>query len=83
MLFLKEILDRIELPPDSEIPGEEEVADKEKAITRWTIPNTRIMIARVEEGPRAGEFLFTAETVSRLDQFYERAKDRGPAYNGQ
>jgi MscS family membrane protein len=75
MLFLKEILDRIELPPDNEIPGDEEVVNKEKALTRWTIPNTRITIAKIEEGPRAGEFLFTAETVHRLQEFYERAKD--------
>lgn len=74
MLFLKEILDRIDLPPDSEIPGDEEVADKDKAITRWTIPNTSITIAKIEEGPRAGEFLFTADTVDRLQEFYERAK---------
>jgi MscS family membrane protein len=75
ILFLKEIIDRIELPPDSEIPGDEEVADKGKAFTRWTIPNTKITIARIEEGSRAGEFLFTAETVDRLPEFYELVKD--------
>jgi MscS family membrane protein len=75
VLLLKEILDRIELPPFDEIPGDEEAADKEKALTHWTIPNTRITIARIEEGPRAGEFLFTAETVDRLQEFYDGAKD--------
>ena len=75
MLFLKEILDRIELPPDSEIPGAAEVAGKENALVRWTIPNTKITIAKIEEGPRAGEFLFTAKTVDGLQQFYESAKD--------
>ena len=75
VLFLKEILDRIELPPDDEIPGAEELADKDKALSRWTIPDTRITIAKVEEGPRAGEFLFAAETVRRLEEFYGRAKD--------
>lgn len=73
-LLLKEILDRIELPPDEEIPGDEELAEDEKALTHWSIPNTRITIARVEEGPRAGAFLFTAETVDRLEEFYEDAK---------
>ena len=52
ILKLKEILDRIELPPDSAIPGDAEVA--EKAIAQWTLPGTRITIARVEDGPRAG-----------------------------
>ncbi len=74
ILYLKEILDRIQLPPEEEIPGDEEVADTEKPVTRWTIPNTRITIAKVEEGPNAGEFLFTAKTVDGLEQFYDRAK---------
>ncbi len=74
-LFLKEILDRIELPPEQEIPGVEEVENKEHGVDQWTIPNTSITIARVVEGPRVGEFLFTAETVGRLEEFYERAKD--------
>lgn len=75
VLLLKEILDRVELPPYDEIPGDEEAADKEKALTHWTIPNTRITIARVGEGPRAGEFLFSAETVDHLQEFYDGAKD--------
>jgi MscS family membrane protein len=74
VLLLKEILDRIELPADDAIPGDEEVADAEKILTHWTIPKTRITIAKVEEGPRAGEFLFTATTVDRLEEFYEDAK---------
>lgn len=71
---LKEILDRIELPPVEAIPGVEEVADTDDPIASWTIPNTRITIAKVVEGPRAGEFLFTAETVARLRDFYEDVK---------
>ena len=72
MLLLKEVLDRIELPPDDKIPGDEEVADG--AVTQWTIPDTRITIRRLEGGPRAGEFLFSADTVQRLDRFYRQAK---------
>ncbi len=72
LLYLKEILDRIELPPDHEIPGDREVADG--TITRWTIPDTRIIIARIEADSRAGEFLFSADTVQRLDRFYRRAR---------
>ncbi len=72
ILFLKELLDRIEVPPDNEIPGDREVADG--AITQWTIPDTRITIRRVEHGPRVGEFLFSADTVQRLDRLYRQAK---------
>ena len=71
-LFLKEILDRIVLPPEDEIPGVDDVAAGD--ITKWTIPDTRITISRVEEGPRAGQFLFSADTVERLDRLYRRAK---------
>ncbi len=72
LLFLKEILDRIELPADNEIPGADEVADG--SVTAWTIPHTRIRIRRIEDGPRAGEFLFSADSVQRLDRLYRQAK---------
>jgi MscS family membrane protein len=41
---------------------------------RWTLPGTEITIARVEKGPRAGEYLFSPETVERLPEFYRRIK---------
>jgi len=74
ILLLKAILDRIDLPPKDQIPGDEEVVEMEGALTRWTIPNTRITIAKVEDGARVGEFLFTAETVEQLKNFYDRVK---------
>ncbi len=72
VLLLKELLDRIALPPAGEIPGDAEVAAH--GITRWTIPDSRITIARIEEGERAGEFVFSANTVERLDTYYRIAK---------
>jgi MscS family membrane protein len=72
VLMLKEILDRIELPPDDEIPGAAEVG--EDAITRWTIPSTSIEISRIESGPREGMFLFSADTVQRLHRLYADVK---------
>ena len=50
VLLLTELLGRIELPPEEEIPGEKAVADG--AVTEWTIPNTALTIAVVEVGPR-------------------------------
>ena len=52
ILMLKEILDRIALPPESEVPGDDEVARED--LKKWTIPGTSITIQRVEKGPRAG-----------------------------
>jgi MscS family membrane protein len=73
MLLLKEILDRVALPPFSAIPNDEQVA--QDGIVRWTVPNTKIEIAQVAEGPNAGQFLFTKETVAHLNDYYALAKD--------
>ena len=71
--MLQEILDRIEIPLYEDIPDAAVVkADK---LFRWTIPKTEITIARVKEGPREGEWLFSPATVARLPMFYEKVKD--------
>ncbi len=72
LLMLKEILDRIELPPYREIPGDDWVGDG--ALNQWTIPGTSITIKRLESGPRAGEYLFSAWTVQRLPRLYRQVK---------
>jgi MscS family membrane protein len=69
-VLLMEVFDRIKIPPYETIPGAQKVL--KDRITSWTIPNTEITIARVTEGPRKGEFLFTPETISRADSFYDR-----------
>ncbi len=73
-LLLKEVLDRIEVPPYAEIPDAEAVAADEK-LSRWTLPDTEIDIVKVEEGDKAGEFLFSPETVTRLGEFYQKVKN--------
>ena len=72
-LLLKEVLDRIEVPPYSEIPDAEAVA-ADSELSRWRIPDTKIDIVKVESGPRAGEFLFSTETVARLEEFYQKVE---------
>ncbi len=73
-LLLKEVLDRIEVPTYAEIPDAEAVAADEK-LSRWTLPDTEIDIVKVEEGDKAGEFLFSTETVTRLGEFYQKVKN--------
>ncbi|MEI7870119.1 MAG: mechanosensitive ion channel family protein [Candidatus Methylumidiphilus sp.] len=73
VLQLKEILDRVELPPLESIPDEEAMSKLE--FKRWTIPGTAIRIARIEKGPRTGEYLFTAETMERVPEFYLKVKN--------
>lgn len=75
--FLYETLSRIELPPIDEIPDASAFEDTEGP-AEWTIPRTDITIARVEEGPREGEFLFSTDTVARAQEFY--LKTRGIPY---
>lgn len=71
-VLLGEILSRIELPPYEAIPDADALQNKE--LYRWRIPRTEITLARVEEGPRRGEYLFSAETVSRLREFFSRVR---------
>jgi MscS family membrane protein len=69
-VLLMEVFDRVRIPPYETIPGTTET--KTDNITSWTLPNTAITIARVEDGPRKGEFLFTPETVSQARSFYSQ-----------
>ena len=70
---LKDVLDRLELPPVDAIPDAK--AMETAPFKRWTIPGTEIRIAQVQTGPRAGEYLFDPETVRNLPDFYARVKD--------
>ncbi len=70
---LKEILDREELPAWEEIPGtpEIEAAGGYESLSIWRIPGTRITIARVVDGPRKHEYLFSTGTVARAVDYFE------------
>jgi MscS family membrane protein len=75
-LQLQEVIERIKLPETEAIP---DVAAMKTRIERgerpqWTIPNTELRIARVDTGPRTGEYLFTAETINRMNEFYRLAR---------
>jgi hypothetical protein len=70
--LLQELLARVEPPPANKIPGDREVANS--GLTKWTIPGTSITIARMMQGPRTGQFLFSAETVQDLDRLYRQAQ---------
>ncbi len=73
VLALKEVLDRLELPPENTIPDARMVEDR--GVKRWSIPDSKITIQLVEEGPNAGEFLFSADTVQRIIRYYGYVKE--------
>jgi len=79
-LQLKEILDRIPLPPYDTVPGHSRVAaaragEDGARLVRWRIPNTKIDIVEITEGEREGEFLFSAGTVARIAAEYREVED--------
>ncbi len=72
MIQLKEVLDRVDLPPEQEIPDAKMM--KELGKTRWQIPRTEVAIQQIESGPRKGDYIFSADTIERLSGMYEIAK---------
>jgi MscS family membrane protein len=72
LLQLTEILDRIDIPAFADIPDRETMA--RLSSKRWRLPDTEIDIVLTENGPRAGEYLVSAETIDRLPEFYARVK---------
>jgi MscS family membrane protein len=72
---LYETLNRIELPTMDEIPAAAQTGVLAATnLLRWVIPNTEITLVRIQDGPRAGQFLFSADTVARAGSFFERIR---------
>ena len=72
VVLLKEILDRLAIPPINEWPT---TGSKAKSkFKKWRIPSTEISIYRVSEGPRAGEYLFAPETAQNAKTYYNTVK---------
>lgn len=75
-LYLKETLDRIEIPPNDQIPDAQEVQTKK--ISSWTLPYTEIKIAVESKGSLEGDFLFTNNTVRSSETFFNKVKNLPP-----
>lgn len=71
-VHLKEVLDRIPLPPRAAVP--DAAAAKTAAIDRWRLPGTEIALVRLTTGPRAGDFVFSTDSVARAEEFFERVR---------
>ena len=72
---LYETLSRIPLPTPDQIPTANQLNPPAGTnATHWVIPNTEIVLVRVQHGPQSGEFLFSPETVAKAEGFYERVR---------
>ena len=60
-----DILGRIELPETATIPD----IDNADPHSAWRVPHTPLRIVRVDSGPQAGEFLFSAQAVRDAPRF--------------
>ena len=71
-VYVKEVLDRIGLPPESEIPDHAAVAAGQLRL--WRIPRTEITLVRIKDGLREGQWVFSSETDERAGVFFERVR---------
>ncbi|MGD8644022.1 MAG: mechanosensitive ion channel [Chromatiales bacterium] len=77
-VLLWDVIARLQLPELEAIPDATAFMDDDDKVKRpaeWRIPDTEITIAQVAEGPRAGEFLFSPDTVKRASSFYEAVRE--------
>lgn len=68
---LLDIIGRIDPPPIESIPSAKAFFD-DQTLKKWRIPGTPITIDLIEEGPREGEFLFGARTLTVANTFYRQ-----------
>ena len=71
-LYLKETLDRIEVPAFETIPDVQAV--KIEKLTTWTVPYTEITIGVVKDASMVERFLFTTDTVRNAENYYRAVK---------
>ncbi|WP_025512969.1 mechanosensitive ion channel family protein [Bordetella trematum] len=71
--YLYDVLSRLPpVAPDS-LPGHD-AASLADMPARWSIPGTDIQLQRMTEGPQAGDYLISAESVKNLPEYYESVR---------
>jgi MscS family membrane protein len=67
-IYLKEVIDRIDVVKYSEVPDKPEE-------NLWKFKDTEIVLVKVTAGERTGEWLFSKDTAYRAKEFYDKVKD--------
>ncbi|MFC6487474.1 mechanosensitive ion channel family protein [Nitratireductor sp. GCM10026969] len=75
-VYLREIIDRIGLPPLENIPNREQMlaAIDQGHAPAWKIENSPLEIVRIDEGSNQGKYLFSEETVESVEDLYWRLR---------
>lgn len=76
-LYLFDVLVRLPPVDMDEVPGGP-AFDPESAPRRWSLPDTEIDIVRIEQGPRAGDHLFSSDVVENAPTWHARIIDQTP-----
>jgi MscS family membrane protein len=70
---LKEVLDRIKLPKERDIPDRQDMMNEDGELKdHWTIPDTEITLELVKDGAYEGSYRFSSDTVERSREFLRR-----------
>lgn len=72
-IFLKEVIDRAIVIDYSKIP--EKTGSDTSPLLRWRLKGTEIVISRVQKGERAGEYLFSKDTVYNAQKYYKKVRN--------
>lgn len=75
-IYLREVIDRIGLPPLEEIPDEKEMRDavKDGFPARWQLPGMPFEIIRIDSGPDEGHYVFSEETLREVKPLFSRIR---------
>ncbi len=71
-LYLLDILGRVKAIDAAALPGPDEI--DEQSTTGFRLPGTPLRIVEIVEGDRAGEYLFSADTVHSAPRFFAGLK---------
>lgn len=73
VLQLKEILERRSLPPLATVPDAQELLHAQadgRPMDHWRLPGTELVMVRLEDGTRTGDYVLTAGSVGRIPELY-------------
>jgi MscS family membrane protein len=72
ILMLREVLRRVGVPPPDTIPGDADTVAGD--VVRWTHPDVDVVISRADAEERNGVFVFSPQTVRRVDRLYRLSR---------